>query len=53
MIKAILLDVDNTLLDFNKCACGIKTCWYRHGSDKDGSLADYCVADLQEICGIL
>ena len=21
MIKAILLDVDNTLLDFNKCAC--------------------------------
>ena len=21
MIKAVLLDVDNTLLDFNKCAC--------------------------------
>ena len=99
MIKAVLLDVDNTLLDFNKCAhaamydaakpaptffeaclaalaplrseevpmigdsltadiagakaCGIRTCWYRHGSDKDGSIADYCVADLREICGIL
>ena len=34
-------------------ACGIKTCWYRHGSDKDGSMADYCVADLREICEIL
>ena len=99
MIKAVLLDVDNTLLDFNQCACaamydaakpsasffeaclaalaplrsekvlmigdsltadiagakscGIRTCWYRHGSDKDGSIADYCVADLREICGIL
>lgn len=34
-------------------ACGIRTCWYRHGSEKDGSMADYCVADLREICGIL
>ena len=34
-------------------ACGIRTCWYRHGSHKDGSMADYCVADLREICGIL
>ena len=33
-------------------ACGIKTCWYRHGSDEDGSMADYCVADLREICEI-
>jgi len=33
-------------------ACGIRTCWYRHGSGKDGSMADYCVADLREICGI-
>ena len=34
-------------------ACGIQTCWYRHGSDKDGSIADYCVADLREICTFL
>lgn len=34
-------------------ACGIRTCWYRHGSDKDGSIADHCVADLREICEIL
>lgn len=34
-------------------ACGIQTCWYRHGSEKDGSMADYCVADLREICDIL
>ena len=33
-------------------ACGIQTCWYRHGSDKDGSIADHCVADLREICEI-
>ena len=34
-------------------ACGIRTCWYRHGSDRDGSIADYCVADLRDICRIL
>ena len=34
-------------------ACGIRTCWYRHGSDKDGSMADYCVADLREVCEFL
>lgn len=34
-------------------ACGIQTCWYRHGSAKDGSIADHCVADLREICHIL
>ena len=34
-------------------ACGIRTCWYRHGSHKDGSMADYCVADLREICELI
>ena len=34
-------------------ACGIRTCWYRHGSEKDGSMADYCVDCLDEIRSIL
>ena len=34
-------------------ACGIRTCWYRHGSEKDGSIADYCVDCLDEIRSIL
>ena len=34
-------------------ACGIRTCWYRHGSGKDGSMADYCVDCLDEIRSIL
>ena len=34
-------------------ACGIRTCWYRHGSHKDGSMADYCVDCLDEIRSIL
>jgi 2-haloacid dehalogenase len=50
----VLMIGDSLTADIAGAAgCGIRTCWYRHGSCKDGSAADYCVADLREICGIL
>jgi len=52
--EEVLMIGDSLTADIAGAAqCGMKTCWFRRGSEKDGSMADYCVDDLREICKLL